>query len=115
MADAFSDVLIERNRVAETSAARMRRGGEEAVIGGMAAIDIGMGNAAENGEIVAMLAEQFEVRRKLVIGAGIFREEMFREQAEIVTDAEHAARLAAGSLVGSPLNDGGKSGTHSIE
>ena len=50
MADAFGDELVERDGIAKTAAARVRRGSEEADVGGMAAIDVGMRDAAEHGE-----------------------------------------------------------------
>ena len=88
VADAFGDVLVERDGVAEAAAARMRRGGEEAVVRRMPAVHVGMRHAAEHGEIVAMLLEQFEVGRQRVIAPALLREEMFRQQAEVVADAE---------------------------
>ena len=92
----------------------MRCGGEEAIVGRMPAINIWMRDAAEDGEVFAMFAEQFEIRRKFVALARILGKEMFRQQAKVIADAEHAARFAAGRLVGA-LDDGSKSGSHAIE
>src|SRR5205814_1991662 len=62
--DALGDVLIQRDGVAKTAAARMRRSREEAIVRRMSAIDVGMGDAAEDREIVAVLLEQFEIWRE---------------------------------------------------
>src|SRR5205809_6698376 len=95
MPDAFADVLVERDGVAETGAARMRRSGEKTIVRRMPAVHVGMPHAAEHGEIVAMLLEHFEVRRQRVIAPAFLGKEMFRQQTEIVADAKHPARLAA--------------------
>ena len=76
MADAFGDVLVKRNGVAETRTARMRRGGEKADVRRMPAIDVRMRDAAENGEIIAMLLEDLKVGREGVIASGFLREEI---------------------------------------
>src|SRR2546430_2461601 len=116
MPDSFADVLIERNGIVETAAARMRRGREETIISRMTAIDIRMGDAAENGEIAAMLLQDFNVRRKGVIAPGILWEEVLGQEAEIIADGEHAPGFGGSGawcsrVVGSP----GKSGNHGIE
>ncbi len=54
VADALGHVLVERNRVAERTAGRVRRRGEEADVGRMAAIHVGMRHAAHHGEVVAV-------------------------------------------------------------
>ena len=41
MADVLGGELIERDGVVEAAAARVRRAGEEADVGGMAAVDVG--------------------------------------------------------------------------
>ena len=48
------DVLVERDGVAKRAAARMRRGGEEADVRRVPAIDVRMRDAAEDGEVVAV-------------------------------------------------------------
>ena len=55
VADPLGDVLVERDGVAEAAAARVRGGGEEAVVGGVAAVDVGVRDAAEDGEVVAVV------------------------------------------------------------
>ena len=91
------DVLIERDGVAEAAAARMRRRGEEAVVRRVPAIDVRMRDAAEDGEVVAVLLEHFEIGRERVVAArSAFGKELVRQQAEVVADAEHPARLAPG-------------------
>src|SRR5438445_7709948 len=94
MPDALADVLVQRDGVAETAAARMRRGREEAVVRRMAAIHVGMRHAAEDREIVAMLLEDSQIRRQWVITPVLLREEMFGQQTKVVADAEEPARLA---------------------
>src|SRR4030095_9554743 len=38
--DAFRDELVERDRIAKAASARVRRGGEKAIVRGMATIDV---------------------------------------------------------------------------
>ena len=71
VADPLGDVLVERDRVAEPAAAGVRRGGEEAVVGRVPAVDVGVRDAAEDGEVVAVLLEQLQVGRGLVVAAGL--------------------------------------------
>jgi len=71
----------------------VRCGGEKGDIGGVAAIDIGMGDAAHDREVVAVVLEEFEVRGEVVIFTGIFREERLVEQAQVVADAEEAVGM----------------------
>src|SRR5262245_206475 len=61
----------------------------------MATIDVRVPHTAEHREIVAMLPEHFEIGRERVIASTLLREEMFRQQAEIVADAEEPAGLPA--------------------
>ena len=91
-ADALGDVLVERNGVAERAARRVRRGGQEADVRRMPAVDVGMRDAAEHGEVVAVLLQHLEVGRSRVVAAGAGREEQVGSQAEVVADAEHPAR-----------------------
>ena len=69
VADVLGDVLVERDGVAEAAAAGMRRGGEEADVGGVAAVDVRVRDAAEDGEVVAVLLEVAEVGRERVAAA----------------------------------------------
>jgi hypothetical protein len=62
VADAFRDVLVEGDGVAETAAARVRGRREEAIVRRVAAIDIRVRDAAEDGEVVAVLLQEIEVR-----------------------------------------------------
>src|SRR5205807_3726467 len=95
MSDALADVLVERDGVAETGAARMGRGREKTIVRRMPAVHVGMPHAAEHREIVAIFLEHFEVRRQRIIAPAFLWEKMFRQQTEVVADAEHPARLAA--------------------
>src|SRR5439155_3755369 len=95
MPDALADVLVERDGVAETGAARMWRGREKAVVRRMPAVHVRMPHAAEDGEIIAMLLEHFEVRRQRIIAPALLRKELFRQKTEIVADAKHPTRFSA--------------------
>ena len=53
--------LVERDRVFEAAARRMRGTGEEADVGRMAAVDERMGEAGEHGESVAKRREFLEI------------------------------------------------------
>ncbi len=92
MADALGGELIERDRIAEAAAARMRRGGEEAVVRRVAAIHIGMRHAAENGEFIAVLAQLFQIRRERVVAPGLLGKKLLGYEAEVVAHGEDAAR-----------------------
>ena len=92
-ADLFGDVLVEGDGIAKRTTAGMRRGGEETDVRRVAAIDVRMGDAAENAEIVAMRREALEVGREGVVTTGVRGEELIGEEAKIVADAEHPARL----------------------
>jgi hypothetical protein len=114
--DAFADVLIERDGVLEARAAGMRRGGEEAIIRRMPAIHVRMRHAAEDGEVVAVRGEMFKIRREGVVAPGARGEELVGQQTEVVADAEHAARLAAGrGGSAGDLAHGGERGRHGVE
>ncbi len=63
MPDALSNILIQGDGVAETTAAWMRGSSQKAIVRRMPAIDVRMGYTAENGEVGAMLFEHFQVRR----------------------------------------------------
>ena len=65
--DPLGDVLVERNRVAERAAARMRRRGQEADVRRMAAIHVRVRHAAEHGEVVAVLLQGLQVGRGRVV------------------------------------------------
>ena len=52
--DALGNELIQRNGIAERTAGRMRRGCQKADVGGMAAIHVGMRDAADHREIAAV-------------------------------------------------------------
>ena len=92
MTNAFGYVLVERDGVAKARTAGMGRCSEKADVGRMSTIDIGMGDSAKNGEVVAMGFERLQVRRKGVIRPRIFWEEMFGEESQVVADAEYALR-----------------------
>ena len=116
MPDALADVLVERDGVAETGAARMGRGREKTIVRRMPAVHVGMPHAAEHGEIIAMLPEHFEVRRQRIIPPAFLGEEMFRQQTEIVADAEHPARFPArGGSGGDPFRRSGERRRHGVE
>ena len=96
VADALGHELVEGDRIAEAAAARMRSRGQEAVVGRVAAIDIRMGDAREDAEVVAMRLQELEIRRRLVVLTLARREEVVRDEAEVVADAQHAPGLGGG-------------------
>ena len=73
----------------------MRGGGEEADVGGVAAVDVRVRDAAEDAEVVAMRHQVPKVRRRRVVAPGAGREELVTQEAEVVADAEHPPRLRA--------------------
>ena len=81
MPDALGDVLVERDGVAEAAAARMRRGGEEAVVRRMPAVHVRMRHAAEDGQVVAVRLQVLQIRRQRVAAAGLLGEEPVGQQA----------------------------------
>src|ERR1700687_2415253 len=115
MADALGDILVERDGVAKAAAARMRRGGEEAIVRGMSAIDVRMRNAAEDGEVVAVFFEVLEIRRQRVIAPALLWEKLTRQQAEVVADAEHPPRFSAWRGAGGTLRYRGENGGHRLQ
>ncbi len=90
--EVFGYQLVERQRVAEGAAARMRGHGEEADVCRVTAVHTRMRHAAHDGEIGAVLLEQLQVRRERVVTAIIFGEERLRQQAEVVANAKHPPR-----------------------
>src|ERR1043166_6677666 len=117
MTDALANILIQRNCVAKTRAAGMRSGGEKTIISRMSAIHVGMRHTAEHSEIVAMLFQTFKIGREGVAAAAVFRKEAIGDQTEVVTDAEEAARLPAGSSIhaGPPFGCGREGRRHRVE
>jgi len=111
----LGNLLIEGDGIAERAAAGVGRGGEEANIGGVATIDIRMGDAAEDCEVLAMLVEVFQVRRGGVIFAAVFREEEVGEEAEVIADAEEAARGCGWGVAGRFVVSMSSTGPHGIE
>src|SRR5439155_10162984 len=67
--DALRDILIERDGVAKSTAARMRRRREEADVRRVTAIDIRMPDTAENREILPMFFQVLQVGRQRIAAA----------------------------------------------
>jgi hypothetical protein len=74
----------------------------------VAAIDVGMRDAGEDGEVVAMSLEILEAGREGVIAAFGLGEEVIGEEAEVVADGDHAAGFGSGGF-------GGSLGAHGVE
>src|SRR5580692_428212 len=72
----------------------MRRGREETVIGRVPAVHVRVPYAGEDGEVLTMPGEMFQIGRGLVRGTGGVRgwEEFFRQQAEVVANTEKTPR-----------------------
>ncbi len=94
--DPLRDDLVEGDGVVKRTAAGMRRGGEEADVRRMAAVDRRMRHAAEDREVIAVGLEVLEIVRGDIGAALAGREELLREHAEVVADGEHAARNRSG-------------------
>src|SRR5262249_8227881 len=92
MADPFGDELVERDRVAEAAAGGMWRCRQKTNIRRVTAIDIRVPHAAEDGEVIAMLLQRFQVWRKRVIPATVLREELAGQHAQVVADGKHPPR-----------------------
>lgn len=69
--DIFGHKLIEGNRVPESATTGMRRGGQETVVCRMSAIDLGMGDAAEYCEVIAVFSQDLQVGRHRVVPAAL--------------------------------------------
>ena len=74
-ADPFGHELVERDRVAERAAGRVRGRGQEADVRRVAAVHVRVRHAAEHGEVVAVFLEQLQVRRGRVVAARVLGEE----------------------------------------
>src|SRR5262245_60828612 len=111
MSDAFGGELIERDRVAEAPTAGMRRGGQKTVVRRVAAVDVGMPDAAEDREVLAVRAQQFQIRRKLIATPLLVgrREKLSWQHSEVVADGEEARRR------GVVLSGAREGGQHRIE
>ena len=95
-ADLLGDVLIERNGVAERTAARMGRRGQEADVGRMAAIHVRMRDAGEDGEIVAVRLQKFQIGRGDVVAALAAGKKLIPEKSQIVANASIRRGVAPG-------------------
>ena len=93
MTDAFGNVLVEGDGITEAATAWVRGRRQKTVICRVATIDIWVRDAAEDGKVLAMLLQEIEVRRGLVIGASALREKVIWHEAKVITDTQHAAGL----------------------
>ena len=92
-ADPLRHELIQRNRVAERTAARVRGCRDKAHISRVTAVHVGIRHTAEYREVLPVLLQQLQIRRRLVVLVLPFREEIARQQAQIIIDREHPPRL----------------------
>ena len=83
--------------------------GEEAIIGRVTAVDVGVRDAREDAEILAMSLQELEIWRGLVVLALAGREEVLGDEAEVITDSQHTSRLGRGG------RGGGEGGCHRVE
>src|SRR5258705_12760738 len=88
MTNPLANILVERDCVAETGAAWIRRCGEKTIVRWMPAIHIRMRDTAEHSEIGPIFPQHFEIRRRRVVAPAVFREEMFRQQTKVVADSK---------------------------
>ena len=90
ISDLFGSELIERNVVPETAAIRMRRAGDEASLGLVAARDARQTHAGKDGHLRAVRGQFFEIRRERKIAPCFFRKEKLWHDALVRLDANHA-------------------------
>ena len=88
VADRCRGELIERDGVAKSTPGRPARGGEKTVLRRMPPPDPRMGEATDDGEVVAPAGERLEERREGIARACLPGEERLREDAEVVHDEE---------------------------
>ncbi|MEY3853453.1 MAG: hypothetical protein RI910_2433 [Verrucomicrobiota bacterium] len=79
LAHLLGDELVEGKTVAESRLTGMRRSGKKALAGVVIAVDAGVGESAESGELVAMLGEEIEVGARGLAG---LREEKGRHHPQ---------------------------------
>src|SRR4051794_29328560 len=117
MPNSLANILIERNRVAETCAAWVRRSRQETIIRRMPAIHVRMRHTAEHSKITPILLQCLEIRRQRVVTAAVLGKELVWQQTKIIANAEHAARLSArrGIRCEPPLGHTSKSRRHGIQ
>ena len=63
-ADLLGHHLVEGDRIPKSSVGRVRRGGEEADFRRVAAVDVGVTDAAEDGEVVPIVPQMAQIGRK---------------------------------------------------
>jgi hypothetical protein len=66
---------------------------EEADVGGMAAVDIGVRDAGDYREIVTVTLKDLEVGRRRVLATSFGGKELNRQQTKVVANPEHAASV----------------------
>ena len=93
-ADVLGRELVERDRVAKAGPARARHAGQEAGRGlvGEPRTHPRMRQPGDDREIVAVVLEQFQVGRELVVLAGLLGKEIGGMQSQRRADADHAPR-----------------------
>src|SRR5437667_488272 len=96
MSDPLANVLVQGNCVAETRAPRVRRRREKTIVRRMPSIYIRVGNAAKDSDVIAMFLKHLKIGGQGVIAATVLGKEVVRQQAEVVANAKHSARLPAG-------------------
>lgn len=84
--------LIERDGISKAAPGGVLRRSEKAVFRGMTTDDGGMREAAEDGEVIAKVAQRFQVGRERVAGAAFLWKELPWQHAEVVRDQQHPAR-----------------------
>src|SRR5437764_8086667 len=61
---------------------------EKADVRRVAPIHVGVRDAGEDGEVPAVILKELEIRGRCVVGPGVGRKELIRQQAEVVADGE---------------------------
>ena len=101
VAELLGGDLIDRDRVAEGHAPRIAGPRQKYLLAAVAARHVRMRHAAQNREIVAQVAERFEIGAGLVVAARLLREKVFRDDAGIDHHADHPPGGCAGTAAGS--------------
>ena len=103
----WSSEMVLRNELLAGCGAAVRK----LMSAGWPPSTFGMRDAGEDGEVLAVVLEDFEVRRRRVVRAGLRGKELTRQQAEVVADREHAARNAAQTARGPSLGPSHSNGS----
>ena len=90
ISDLIGHDLVEGNRVAKARPSRMRGSSQESFVSPVSPVDAGMRESTEDGELIPVLRDPFEVRRQLVITPLCLGKEELGNKTEILVDCDHS-------------------------